>query len=383
VTGLVAPGGTASIPIDISGVFNLNPANYKNARKALANVKAGVSNMQVLCLGDSTTAGNNGSTTVNEVSNSWVHQLATQLTAQGIPTGWQNIMGDKGLGTWVGVAGAAGYDIKLTTVPAGWNVQSGSTGGQMFQNSSTTNPLTYTPTVVTDTLDLYYLDSVASSVITVKGGAAGATASSPTGTTPAASGRVKKVTFTCAGTSVWTLAVDGINWTDILGWHVYNAATKEVSLLNCGQNGVTSSTFNNTTALYQSLSAISNSPSGMISPLALISLGINDAAQGLQAGFYANMYAIITALQAASTDVLLIVPPTPSTVTATADKWQVITNAYYQLASTYKLALVDLGQRNGDYTTANAAGYMGDTVHPNNVGYVDMASSVAQFFKRL
>ena len=62
--GMVVSNGTSwkSVTGTINGLYNFSPQNYKNTRKALANVRLGVSRMNVLCLGDSITVGFIGAT---------------------------------------------------------------------------------------------------------------------------------------------------------------------------------------------------------------------------------------------------------------------------------------------------------------------------------
>lgn len=378
---------------DQSGLFNFNPKNYPNARKAIANVKSGTANFSVLCMGDSTTAGYNGISTANEVGNSWVRRLADQLTAMGIQAGWQNVIGDHN--ATGNLAGLSAYDTRVSSVPAGWG-QFGTPGNylgyDLFYNNSTTNPLTFTPTVQTDSLDVYYLDISGYSPITIKSGAAGATTPTTGGTvTITGASTIKKATATYTlGSNVWTIAGNGTAPVILVGWSAYNSANREISLLNCGNGGQSSGQITHAAQFWESLSSISSGASALICPLAIISFGINDGVYNTGSALYGNLSTAIAALQAArdangnGTDVLLMIPPPSSTASVSAAQQAIIVAAYYQLAAAYGVALVDLSQRWVSFTSANGYGYFGDGVHPSSpVGYTDMAAAIAQFFKRL
>ena len=203
-------------------VFNYNPANYKNFRKALGNTLSGQAStaLRVLCIGDSTTLGSNGVTATNAVQNSWVRRLADLLTKQGIQSGWQNNFGDH-------TAASSGSTIQLidprvTAIPAGWSTDDSGAltltpgpGGWNFYNQTTTNPFTFTPTVQTDTCDVYYFDGSGYDPFLVKSGAAGVTTCSTGGTaTIGATNVVRKLTSTFTlGSNVWTIQRAGTGTT--------------------------------------------------------------------------------------------------------------------------------------------------------------------------
>lgn len=399
VNGATAPNSTTPIPIDFSGLFNFNPANYKYARKALANAALGLGNMQVLCLGDSTTAGYDGVTTANETKNSWVTRLADQLTLSGIQAGWQNCIGGHSNGT---IATQNTYDTRLTALPAGWTsfgTTGNAIGGEIFNNNTTTNPLTFTPAnssgvgITTDTLDVWYYDGAGYSTITVLGGAAGLTATVASNNVPAGSNTIKKATFTLAGTSVWKLNGSGAAGMIIFGISASTSAANnaskqsEVTLLNVGRGGAGSLSVNYNAQLWESLQTISSASSAMVSPLAIYSYGLNDlATTGGAAAFYTNAATTITALKAAGTDVLLVVPPPVAAgLTPYYSLYAGLVSDYYKLASTFGLALIDLNTRWTSNAVAQPLGYYtnANDIHPSIMGYGDYAKAVSQFFKRL
>lgn len=397
VTGRISlQAGGATMPSLYPNLYNFDPANYRNARAALAKVKSGVANMNVPCLGDSTTGGGNengGATNANCVSYSYVRRLADQLTASGIAASWQNVIGDhagSNVPTLSDVSCIATLDARVTAIPAGWGSFAGSVGKALgynhFVNTTTANPITFTPTVTTDTLEVYYLDQSGYSPITVKGGAAGATASSPVSVTPGGTSRIKTATFTCAATSVWTIAGSGAAAVILLGWKAYNASTKEVSLLNCGNFSQKSDQPISTGNYWFALDTLASNSSSLISPLVIYMYGINDWLNNLtQAQTYANIATLATALQAAGTDLLIVIPPPSPTTSATIAQQQLQIAALYAAASAFGLAVVDMTARWTSQSVSYPLGYYrgaGD-VHPSAMGYTDIAAGVKQFFAAL
>lgn len=376
-------------------LYNFAPENYKNTRAALAKVRAGVSNMNVFCLGDSTTAGaneNTPATNPNCISYSYPRRLADQLTASGIAASWQNVIGDHAsnqlsLGELTGIAT---LDSRVTTLPAGWAAFAGSIGTSVgynhYTNSTTTNPLTFTPTVSTDTLEVYYLDQPGYSAITALGGAAGATASSPASVTPGGTGRIKTATFTCAGTSVWKISGSGAANMILIGWKAYNATTKEVSLLNAGNFSMKSDQPVLTGSYWKALDALTLNNSSLISPLLIYQFGINDWINNYTtAQTLANIATLATNQVSAGGEMLLVVPPPSPTASALTAQQQLQIAAIYQAAKQYGFAVVDLTKRWTSQATSFPGGYYrgaGD-VHPSVMGYTDIASAIKQFFMAL
>lgn len=377
-------------------VQNFKAQSYKNARAALNNVRVGASNMQVLCLGDSTTAGYNEAGLANELAFSWPTVLAKAITSGAVSGssgavfgGWQNNFGNH-------LANAASstidvIDTRITAPPAGWSnfdAANAGVGGYLLVNSSNTNPLTFTPVGTTDTLDVFFLDGSGYDPFVVTGGAAGATASSPTAATITGTSTIKKATFTCSGTSVWKIAkaaADGKNLI-IVGFSAYNAANKEISFFNCGVHSQQLSYLTTTGSYWFTLDQFTRTTSALTSPLAIISYGINDWVAGVsQATFTANLNTVINACKAANSDVLLVVPPPSPTATASAANQQNIINAYYAVAAAQDLALIDLSQRWTSQAVSQPLNYYRGSVdvHPSKMGYADMAHAIRAFFNML
>jgi lysophospholipase L1-like esterase len=385
VTGLAGPSGE-SIPIDMSGLWNFKPANYLNARKGIANVKAGLANMNVLYLADSTGCGYNESGTANEFAFSPAKFISQQLTAQGIPSGWSNRFGDNS----VGFANVHTYDTRMAAIPAVY--QGNFDGGNWIGDkcigaigAHTAANIVFTPATNTDTLDIYYVDVAGYAAIT---GIASAGVSSPASVTPAGSARVRKATFTTTVASAsWTITDSGLATVLILGWSAYLSTTKEISILNCSCSGETSSAIINVAQYWQSLNSVSTNTSELISPLAIYAYGLNDCqSAGAIALFYSQASTAITALQAAGTNVILMIPPPVSTgVTPHTTYYPTLVADYYRLASTFDCALIDLNSRWVSNAVSYPLGYYRavNDLHPSKFGYADMAAALVQFFKRL
>jgi lysophospholipase L1-like esterase len=80
-------------------------------------------------------------------------------------------------------------------------------------------------------------------------------------------------------------------------------------------------------------------------------------------------------------DVVLMWNPKPDVATLGGGTylnptWDAYRDLYYQVAEEQDVALIDLGGRWKDYTTANSFGLYADTIHPNDKGAGDVAGSV-------
>jgi lysophospholipase L1-like esterase len=386
VASVVSGAGNA-----LKGIKNFSAKNYPLTRKAMASQAALGQSFPVLCIGDSTTEGYDG-TLAGCVSRSWVRRLADALTAKGIKAGWQNFLGDHrsdSQGTTI-----QAIDTRVTALPAGWSLANGSgiipgPGGQYWINGSTINPITFTPTVNTDTCDWLYFSVSGYDNLLIKSGAAGATTPSTGGTvTMGALNLIKKATATYTlGANVWTIQKQNVSAATaiIAGCSAYNSTLPEISLWNLGCGGQAASYFNGTTQFWDVLSAVTAAGTGFAAPLAIITLGINDWYAGTtQAAMTTTLTAIVTALQAAGTEVLLVVPAPSVVAIAPLVAQAAIVDAIYAVASAKGCAIVDLAERWVSGAAANTNGYLGDAqLHPSALGYSDIGSAVAEFFLSL
>lgn len=372
-------------------LFNFAPKNYPKTRKAISQLISDGISFGVPCIGDSTTEGYDG-TLAGCVLRSWIRRTADRLTSKGLKTGWQNIFGDHstfGQGTTLQVV-----DTRVTAPPSGWSLASGAgvisgPGGEYFINNSNTNPFTFTPTAQTDTLDLFYFDLSGYDTITIKSGAAGETAAFTGGTVvPGSSNRIKKATATFPlGSNVWTVQKANTSGAALIlgGLSAYNSTQPEMSLYNFGCGGKATAYFNGSTQFWDTLPPLTQSGSGLLCPLIVVMLGINDWAAGAtQASMFASLSAIVAAYKAGGAEVLLVVP-VPSVVSiASLAAQNAIAQAIYSVAYATNSAVIDLTARWINGASALANGYFGDSLlHPSAFGYVDVGSAMSDFFLSL
>lgn len=371
---------------------NFVPEKYLNIRKAIANVLLGVSNANVLMIGDSTYCGFNEAGTANEIAFSTPRQLAALLSAGGLSAGWQNILGDHG-NSYAGLPGVPTLDNRVT-IGANWTAfdgGSGGIGGGLFfsQNASATK-FQFTPTVNTDTCDIYYLDVAGYDNITVTSGVGGVSAPSTGGTIAiTGSGTFKKATATnTLGANIWGVQKANANTNNLIlqGVNCYNSAAKEISILNCGVSSQNVAYFASTANFWAALSEITGTAPLAGAPLAIIQIGINDWIAGItQAAFQASLGAIVAALQAVKTDVLLVSPIPSANANATLANQAAIVAAYYGVAAQYNCALIDMTKRWISNAVSQPLGYYrgGSDVHGSKLGYEDNAMAINEFFMRL
>ena len=388
ILGIQGAGGV--LPLQ-DAIFNFKRSNYAKTRKGLAQVRISAANMPVLCIGDSTTLGQDGATAANSVSRSWVTKLASRLSGQGLSTGSQNVLGEHQAASAIS-SSIAVVDPRMTALPTNWvlanaalfGTTDGGMAGSAFQNGTDQTPLTFTPNTATDTLDVFYYDAGGPAIL-VKGGATGTTVSNGGGViTVGNTNRMKRATVVCPGTSVWTIQNNTTAGSIFIqGFSAYLSTTSEVSLYNVSASGKKVSYFAGSTANFFPFQNLTtpNVVAGY-APLAIINIGINDfnAATNVTT-FQTTLNTLVTALQSAGTEVLLIAP-TPCTVGAAS---QVPYNAaIYTVALANNCAVIDLYQRWVSVASSNALGYYGDSgTHPSIMGYTDIASAVSQFFSSI
>lgn len=386
-------------------LYNFAPQNYKNTRKALANVRLGLSRMNVLCLGDSITVGFIGGTAADrKVVNAYPAKMATQFIAGSVSSpgslygGFQSWMNDHNVINQFG--GTLTDEDPRVTGFANWNTfdnQQAALGGTICAaklSAANTQPLLFTPKdvngnqIATDSLDLYYFEVSGYSNITILSGTGGVTVPTTGGTvTMGSSNRWKKATATYTkGNNVWSVAnaSTGAGASIILlGMVAYDSTRPEVSFINCAGGGMTLAQLISGSNAWNSWPTITQSGNALTgSPLAIISYGTNDNAQNVtQAAFTASLTTAVTGLQAVNTDVLLMIP---YSLNGAGSVGQGIINSYYNVAAQYNCALIDLTAKWVSYASAFSMGFISsDGIHPTVVGHQDIATSVSGFFEAL
>lgn len=350
--------------------YNLDPALNQKLLMAIGKVRRGTQNAKILCVGDSTTRGVGASAGTAAFLNGYPPQLAAQLTAAGLTAGSQNVFGSGNVtltssDSRIGLLNGATQGAVNTTL-----------GGAMFQLTAATHTFAFTPTANCDTFDIYSVKTggTGSFTINLDGGATAATVSGVT--TPST---IVKTTVT------GTLAAHTLNcvWasgtTYVIGVDAYNSAVKQLSIWNLGASGAKSTDLADTAVTYGELSAIS-----FYAPdLTIIDCGINDWANGTGVSTYVtSMQAFITAAKA-SGDVWIMTPPPSSTASTAINVQKPYVDAMYRLADANGCSLIPVWNRFGSYAIRNAAGAYFDTLHPNGLGYSDMAAAVKAAIMRI
>jgi len=388
----VTPTGTETYGVTEQSLASIKSSftggSYRNFRKALGDLRTGVrTNIPVICIGDSTTQGSNGLTPNNSIQNSWVRRLADLLTSSGIQAGWQNCFGDHQ--TTVNQSSTIQLnDPRIGAFPAGWvlsvsgfGLAGPGPGGQFFANNSTTNPLTFTPSVQTDTLEVYYLDVTGYDPFLVKTGASGTTTPTTGGTAGiTGSNLVKKLVSTYTlGSNVWTVQRSGSGTsTFVVGLSAYNSAAPEISLWNMGCGSQKVSYWTASTNFWDTLRQLTDTNGAITgAPLAIINIGVNDWLQSTNtSSFNQSLSLLVSKLQSGGTDVLLVVPIPSST--ALYQQGQIISQIY-QVAASQGCAVVDLTTRWVSQSISSAL-YGDAAIHPSYTGYSDVSQAMRPFF---
>ena len=355
--------GGARLPL---GTYNFNRAYLANWKAALNNARNGVSNGVILSLGDSTTVGIGTVVSgVNTKTGSVSTQLAGLLTTAGVPASAQNCFCDFGYTTH-----APTYDPRLSI--GSWTFSTGvkAFAGQTYQAGSGANgTLSFTPTIQTDTVDIYYVTntSLGSFNANINGG------TNTLQSTAAAAG-YRKLTLTGSlGMNVYNMAWASGGSVFIVGFNAYNSAVKQISVLNMGQGGATVAGIQ---AVWHSVASLL----AIFAPaLTTIQIGINDwMALTNGAAFSASLQSLISAAKSIS-DVLLIAPIQSSSATIPYATQQPYLDNYPTDAISNNCVLLNVNQRWGGFPGGNASGfYYSDGIHGNTSGYGDEASALSK-----
>lgn len=175
----------------------------------------------------------------------------------------------------------------------------------------------------------------------------------------------------------------------LFGANTYNANDLTIDNWGCSGSGASASGVNalvwddtGTTHVYDGINVvIASSPS-----VVFVSLGANDYFNsGTLAGFKTALSNIISALQTAGSQVVLVgIYPFTNPALSPTDLPTTWRQAYYDLADTYSVPMVDLHDRWVDATKAFARGLLGnDTevgstyyIHPTPAGHSEMTNAM-------
>jgi lysophospholipase L1-like esterase len=336
-------------------------------RIALAKTRDAVSDAKILCIGDSTTFGA-GSTAdpPTPTVGSYPNRLAALFNSYYVPTV---------AGLAIPPSNQGGSDGRWVA-GTGWSGAFNGVGWAGNAGWSANNPagnLVFTPggSVATDSYVIYYLQTASGSgqlTITATGGTPVVQA---TGGSPVGVRTINAVALASATTNTVTIAAT--NQVYVIGIEQFSSTSKNLRIGNAGVYG-TNTTQWVTTDWYGPIAAIT----AYAPDLTIIMLGINDALTPLAiASYKVNITTLITTAQL-SGDVILMTMPPSSGARATAEATYVQVLKDISIAS--NIPLIDNWARfNSTWQTL----MMHDAVHPNNVGYWDIAGHLQAFLKRL
>jgi lysophospholipase L1-like esterase len=359
------------------GLFNLKSsgpgANLKTWRKALARVRAGAGQAKILCVGDSTTfgmgAGTGAQGTIGARTKSWPVKLAEILNAAGIPAHAGSICGNGALTD----ADFVAYDPRLT-LGAGWAQSTvTSLATRTWLNTTSVNPLNFTPARAFDTIEVYYLQNAGYGTFTVgvDGGAAAATINA------AGAQALMKATVTVPkGTHTINIARNGTGaGVHIAHINTFDSTAPAVSVINAGWSGAATSSWDSVTSPWSPGNAI-----GVIAPdLTILNLGINNwrAAPPVDVPTFKTQLANTLLRAKATGDVILLGPPPSEIGAALPENQAAYLLAIYEIALANNVPVIDITQRFGSHEDANALGFYFDQLHPNGLGYADIAHLIS------
>ncbi len=396
VFGLDAAGNLAAMPLKglrTPGLFNGDlGAKLPRWRRALARRKSLTGQARVAIMGDSLSSSAYSDPSGNtRRAYSWPTILAADLTAAGIPASADNIFCDSGVvnGSTSGAitTGATPYStfdprVTLGSGSSGWQVHGLSTGteslgGTMFYSNGTSGAvLSFAPTGPVDTFDIYYAAGFGSMTASVDGGAA--SAAFPT----SGSGMIKQ-TISAGSLGTHTLALTTTSTTSVylIGIVGYSTTSPKVSLLNMGWASAETTDWVLSTGGFNPLPALET----LAPDLVLIVLGGNDCAKGVPtATTLANLNTMVSGLLPTS-DVALatLFPQNPASSTypsATLANQAAVNQQIYSVAMANDLPVIDLSYRFKSWSAASALGEVYNDLHPNNLGYNDIASAFRPLF---
>lgn len=355
---LLQPNGVTTYP----NTFRVSALNLPRFLAKLAAVRAGSSDMRILCAGDSTTFG----VGATFVTGSWVTTLVSRLATLA-PTAY-------GLAA---VQNTAAQDTRWTT-GSGWAASTAhgfggdgnSTCTAWFAVSGTSGNLTFAETrSSSDTYDVYYVRNSGFGTITVT-----ATGGSPVVQSTAGTLGVAKVTVTAAAaatSNTVTIAPSGGD-VYILGVEPRLAGTRQILV---GMAGVSGSTSNGWATVGASAAGSIPYLRAFAPDVTLFCLGINDGGNSRPVTTYlANMRTLVNVAKESGDAFPMTFMPSNGTPHTTFEPGYVAGLIGGQLDA----ALADVyGAMGGTWAAANAAGYTADSLHPNASGYALVGNLVA------
>lgn len=350
-----------------------NGATSIGLRKAIAKVLAG-QRARLLVYGNSTEVGAGAGANAGVIylegarPKNWPSQLATLLTAQGIPAYNEAIMGEQAISTSGSTYPV--YDTRLAV--SGFTHSAVGAVGRSWKSTASGSTWAFTPTMTFDRFDVYTLTDTGYGAINadVDGGAATAISNN-------AALSVKKTTVSCTrGTHTINLVTTSTSDTYIVGVVPWDSTVGGLDIIQAGWVGGKIDNFAGTSVWYPANAAFLTS---IGADVAWVELTINDANQSTSGATYAAYLATLAGALATSGAEVLLSNGIPSSTAESVGTLDAINSALASYAGSNGLVYFDQRARLVNYATANANGWMADTVHGNAKLYADKARWVAKF----
>lgn len=289
--------------------------------------------------------------------------LATRLAALGVPTSnHSGVWGDYGAAVSLPT-----YDTRAT-LGTGWasGLAGGVAGNLIYFTGASVGNLTFLPTTNVDTFTIYTVKvGGGTAAVKINGGSTLATITS------AGSGSNAAITVTAtAGSNTLSIVPNADGNVVIEGIVAYLSTTPAIDIISLATAGITAGYYSTNSNSWGMRSVLP-----VITPdLTLIELTTNDSNTSTGVSTYtANLQTLIIAAQLTG-DVVLA--SGISYTGAGAANLPAYIAAAKTLAAQNNIQYFDLNARQGSYTLLNSLGLMYDTIHPNALGYQD----VAQYF---
>lgn len=350
--------------------INLDPSLLPNWRFAMSQVKKGAANCRILVIGDSETIGVNAAGAATPPN--WTAALAAALLDAKIPTNNNGFFGDS---TGVGNLGVrSGTDPRIAI--GSWTSASPfTTGGAIFNATTTGTPFVYTPGIPIDTFNVFYNTGTGLGSWTITPTGASATAINSNGTSLMNIATVTSPTVSPTNTVSLNFVSGGTVFME--GLEAYNSKQASVNIMNAGWWGSNSTQWIASGAVFNPLATVGT----IAAPLVIIRAGANDWKPSGSGGtsiatFTANIQQLISKAKATGDVVLAIDAPNTSVTQVIQEQY---VQVLYSLAESNSIPLVDDFNRWISFAVSNAAGFYSDAVHPNGNGYLDWGSSMATF----
>lgn len=365
--GTAGPGGGTQNLLLQNHLFNWDAARVPHLRWAMSQMNAGIRDVRLMDLGDSTTVGLGANTGLNGLVGAQplnvTSQLTTILRSAGFPTKSQSVTFSNVVG---GGVGYGDYDPRIT-VDANWTLSGQNTVAGLLYIGTAGAVMTFKPTQQFDTFDIFYLNQPG-------GGFTVATEAGTVLTVTGAGFAFQKSTVSVPrGIHTLTITSGGANAN--IGPIIPSDTTqKGIEIINAGIIGATTATYNNALHPWSPITSTALTTWGI--DAVVIELTINDSNNGVALSTYiTNLTTIITAYRTAGFDVILASgSPYNGNVGATPVPY---VQALYALALQFNIPLIDMNARYVSFAYTNPIIPYFNGLHFTQFGYYDKAQAYA------